>query len=177
MSKIPNQLVVIVGIDANAKMRLVQQFDVLGKWYYPAKRTSDDGDRLVNSCEQFDYVLARNIPQSDIRKSRALWDVAFDSDHLPVLLSFEIRDQFKTFLNWQAQSAPELEHVHRLISAVDGELPSTNFNAAFGSPYRAQQLNALSADRVSGEFVSFLDDMSRRTTAAVRTPAKCTTPF
>ncbi|KAK6739650.1 hypothetical protein RB195_008256 [Necator americanus] len=40
---------------------------------------------------QLDYVLARNIPQSDIRKSRAVWDVAFDSDHRPVLLSFKIR--------------------------------------------------------------------------------------
>ncbi|KAK6728674.1 hypothetical protein RB195_005988 [Necator americanus] len=40
---------------------------------------------------QFDYVLARNIPQSDIRKSRAVWDVAFDSHHRPVLLSFKIR--------------------------------------------------------------------------------------
>ncbi|KAK6727903.1 hypothetical protein RB195_005520 [Necator americanus] len=40
---------------------------------------------------QLDYVLARNIPQSDIRKSRAVWDVAFDSDHRPVLLSFKMR--------------------------------------------------------------------------------------
>ncbi|KAK6749772.1 hypothetical protein RB195_002027 [Necator americanus] len=40
---------------------------------------------------QLDYVLARNIPQSDIRKSRAVWDVAFDSDHRSVLLSFKIR--------------------------------------------------------------------------------------
>ncbi|KAK6739498.1 hypothetical protein RB195_008175 [Necator americanus] len=40
---------------------------------------------------QLDYVLARNIPQSDIRKSRTVWDVAFDSDHRPVLLSFKIR--------------------------------------------------------------------------------------
>ncbi|KAK6728407.1 hypothetical protein RB195_005821 [Necator americanus] len=40
---------------------------------------------------QLDYVLARNIPQSDIRKSRAVWDVAFDSDHRPVLLSFKLR--------------------------------------------------------------------------------------
>ncbi|KAK6741755.1 hypothetical protein RB195_009554 [Necator americanus] len=39
---------------------------------------------------QLDYVLARNIHQSDIRKSRAIWDVAFDSDHRPVLLSFKI---------------------------------------------------------------------------------------
>ncbi|KAK6728136.1 hypothetical protein RB195_005657 [Necator americanus] len=133
MSKIPSQQVVIVGIDANAKMGLEQQSDVLGKWYYPAERTSDNGDRLVDLCVQtgliiastfkrnhrrhqltwqrltlltpeeqrkrkmrtlklqLDYVLARNIPQSDIRKSRAVWDVAFDSDHRPVLLSFKIR--------------------------------------------------------------------------------------
>ncbi|KAK6742019.1 hypothetical protein RB195_009720 [Necator americanus] len=114
-------------------MGLEQQSDVLGKWYYPAERTSDNGDRLVDLCEQtgliiastfkrnhrrhqltwqgstllmpeqqrkrkmrtlklqLDYVLARNIPQSDIRKSRAVWDVAFDSDHRPVVLSFKTR--------------------------------------------------------------------------------------
>ncbi|KAK6750011.1 hypothetical protein RB195_002170 [Necator americanus] len=114
MSKIPSQQVVIVGIDANAKMGLEQQSDVLGKWYYAAERTSDNGDRLVDLSEQtgliiastfkrnhrrnqltwqgstlltpeeqrkwkmrtlklqLDYVLARNIPQSDIRKSRAV---------------------------------------------------------------------------------------------------------
>ncbi|KAK6751206.1 hypothetical protein RB195_002903 [Necator americanus] len=133
MSKIPSRQVVIVGIDANAKMGFEQKSDVLGKWYYAAKRTSDNGDRLVDLCEetgliiassfkrnhrrhqltwqgstlltpeeqrrrkmrtlelQLGYDLARNIPQSDIRKSRAVWDVAFDSDHRPVLLSFKIR--------------------------------------------------------------------------------------
>ncbi|KAK6728222.1 hypothetical protein RB195_005707 [Necator americanus] len=133
MFKIPSQQVVIVGIDTNAKMVLEQQSDVLGKWYYSAERTSDNGDRLVDLCEQtgliiastfrrnhrrhqltwqgstfltpeeqrkrkmrtlklqLDHVLARNIPQSDIRKSRAVWDVAFDSDHRPILLSFKIR--------------------------------------------------------------------------------------
>ncbi|KAK6763972.1 hypothetical protein RB195_024344 [Necator americanus] len=55
--------VVIVGIDAYAKMGLAQQSDVLGKWYYPAESTSDNGDRLVDLCEH-----------------RAVWDV-FDSDH------------------------------------------------------------------------------------------------
>ncbi|KAK6735934.1 hypothetical protein RB195_018910 [Necator americanus] len=123
ISEIPSQQVVIVGIDANAKMRLEQQSNGLGKWYYAAERTTDNGDRLVTSTFkrnhrrhqltwqgstlltpeeqrkrkmrtlklQLDYVLARNIPQSDIRKSRAVWDVAFDSDHRPVLLSFKIR--------------------------------------------------------------------------------------
>ncbi|KAK6763934.1 hypothetical protein RB195_024319 [Necator americanus] len=102
--------VVIVGIDANAKMELEQQSDVLGKWHYPVECTSDNGVRLVDLCEQtdliiastfkrnhrasahvLDYVLARNIPKSDIRESRAVWDVAFDTDHRPVLLSFKIR--------------------------------------------------------------------------------------
>ncbi|KAK6744738.1 hypothetical protein RB195_011452 [Necator americanus] len=165
MSKIPSQQVVTVGIDANAKMGLEQQSDVLGKWYYAAERTSDSGARLVDICEQtglitastfkrnhrrhqltwqgstlltpeeqrkrkmrtlqlqLDYVLARNIPRSDIRKSRAVWDVAFDS------------------------------------------------------PHRGCLLNVLRADGVPGKFVRLLDDMNQRTTAAVRTPAGCTTPF
>ncbi|KAK6763049.1 hypothetical protein RB195_023665 [Necator americanus] len=74
------------------------------------QRTSTNGDRLVELSEQtgliiastfkrnhrasahvLDYVLAGNIPQSDIRKSRAVRDVAFDTDHRPVLLSFKIR--------------------------------------------------------------------------------------
>ncbi|KAK6729695.1 hypothetical protein RB195_006629 [Necator americanus] len=94
MSKIRTQQVVIVGIDANTKMGLEQQSDVLGKWYYPAERTSDNEQRkrkMRTLKLQLDYVLARNIPQSDIRKSRAVWDVAFDSDHHPVRLSFKIR--------------------------------------------------------------------------------------
>ncbi|KAK6763727.1 hypothetical protein RB195_024164 [Necator americanus] len=113
MSKIPSQQVVIVGIDENAKMGLEQQSDMLGKWYYPAESTSDNEESSTPSAHvagvnpltpeeqrrwkmrtlklQLDYVLVRNIPQSDIRKSRAVWNVAFDPDHRPVLLSFKIR--------------------------------------------------------------------------------------
>ncbi|KAK6738478.1 hypothetical protein RB195_020527 [Necator americanus] len=58
MSKIRGQQVVIVGIDANAKMGLEQQSDVLGKWYYAAERTSDNSDRLVDLCEQTDLIIA-----------------------------------------------------------------------------------------------------------------------
>ncbi|KAK6729512.1 hypothetical protein RB195_006515 [Necator americanus] len=95
-------------------MGFEQQSDVPGEWYYLAERTSNNGDRLVNLCEQtsliiastfkrnhrrhqltwqaptlltpeeqrkrkmrtlklqLDYVLARNIPQPDIRKSRTV---------------------------------------------------------------------------------------------------------
>ncbi|KAK6763872.1 hypothetical protein RB195_024269 [Necator americanus] len=52
-----------------------------------------------------------------------------------------------------------------------------DFEAAFGSPHRGRLLNALRADGVPGKFVRLLDDMNQRTTAAVRTPAGCTTPF
>ncbi|KAK6756944.1 hypothetical protein RB195_015021 [Necator americanus] len=47
---------------------------------------------------QLDYVLARNIPQSDIRNSGAVWDVAFDSEHRPVLFSFKTR--YWSTLSW-----------------------------------------------------------------------------
>ncbi|KAK6764665.1 hypothetical protein RB195_024839 [Necator americanus] len=42
---------------------------------------------------QLDYVLTKNIPLSDIRRSRAVWDVALDSDQRPVFLSFIVRFQ------------------------------------------------------------------------------------
>ncbi|KAK6762433.1 hypothetical protein RB195_023233 [Necator americanus] len=41
---------------------------------------------------QLDYVLTKNIPQLDIQKSGAVWDVAFDSFHRPFVLSIKIRD-------------------------------------------------------------------------------------
>ncbi|KAK6760365.1 hypothetical protein RB195_021728 [Necator americanus] len=57
------------------------------------------------------------------------------------------------------------------------QLAFLDIEAAFDSPHRGRLLNALRADGVPGEFVRLLDDMNQRTTAAVRTPAGCTTPF
>ncbi|KAK6728277.1 hypothetical protein RB195_005738 [Necator americanus] len=45
------------------------------------------------------------------------------------------------------------------------------------TPHRGRLLNAIRADGIPGKFVRLLDDMNQRTTAAVRTPAGCTTPF
>ncbi|KAK6760776.1 hypothetical protein RB195_022008 [Necator americanus] len=45
-----------------------------------------------------------------------------------------------------------------------------DFEAAFTCPHRGSLLNALRADGVPGKFVSLLDDMNRRKTAAVRIP-------
>ncbi|KAK6740649.1 hypothetical protein RB195_008858 [Necator americanus] len=57
------------------------------------------------------------------------------------------------------------------------QLAFLDFEAAFDSPHRGRLLNAFRADGVPGKFVRLLDDMNQRTTAAVRTPAGCTTPF
>ncbi|KAK6763076.1 hypothetical protein RB195_023690 [Necator americanus] len=59
------------------------------------------------------------------------------------------------------------------------QLAFLDFEIAFDSPLlnRSRLLNALSADRVQGKLVRLLDNMNERTTAAVRTPAGCTTPF
>ncbi|KAK6764110.1 hypothetical protein RB195_024438 [Necator americanus] len=42
MSRIPSQQLTIVGIDANAKMGREQKFDLLDKWCFPVKHTSDN---------------------------------------------------------------------------------------------------------------------------------------
>ncbi|KAK6763877.1 hypothetical protein RB195_024273 [Necator americanus] len=57
------------------------------------------------------------------------------------------------------------------------QLAFLDFEVAFDSPHRGRLLNALRADGVPGKFVRLLDDTNQRTTAAVRTPAECTTPF
>ncbi|KAK6755796.1 hypothetical protein RB195_014283 [Necator americanus] len=51
-----------------------------------------------------------------------------------------------------------------------------DFKAAFDSPQRGRLLNALLANGVPEKYVRLINDMNRRT-AAVRTPAGCTTPF
>ncbi|KAK6750880.1 hypothetical protein RB195_002694 [Necator americanus] len=52
-----------------------------------------------------------------------------------------------------------------------------DFEAAFDFAHRDRLLNTLRADGVPGKFVRLVDDMNQRTTAAVRTPAGCATPF
>ncbi|KAK6747839.1 hypothetical protein RB195_000809 [Necator americanus] len=57
------------------------------------------------------------------------------------------------------------------------QLALVDFDAAFDSPHRGHFLDALCANGIPGKFVRLLDGMNQRTTAAVRTPAGCTTPF
>ncbi|KAK6765299.1 hypothetical protein RB195_025291 [Necator americanus] len=65
MSKILNQKVVIVGIDANAKVGLEHKSDVIGKWYYQRESTSDNGDRLIDLCEQTGLIIAPTFKRTE----------------------------------------------------------------------------------------------------------------
>ncbi|KAK6764639.1 hypothetical protein RB195_024818 [Necator americanus] len=79
MSKIPSQQVVIVGIDANVKMGLEHQSDVLEKCYYPAECTSDNGDRLVDLCEQTGLIIAPTFTRNH-RRNLLMWQGSFPQD-------------------------------------------------------------------------------------------------
>ncbi|KAK6729195.1 hypothetical protein RB195_006313 [Necator americanus] len=60
---------------------------VLSSATHVGQRPEKQRKRMTRNPKlQVDYVLTRNIPLSDIRKLRAVWDVVFDSDHRPVLL-------------------------------------------------------------------------------------------
>ncbi|KAK6744867.1 hypothetical protein RB195_011531 [Necator americanus] len=72
MSKIPSQQVIIVGIDASAKMGLEQQPDVPAKWHYTAERTSDNGDRVVDMCEQTGLIIATTFKRNH-RRHQLTW--------------------------------------------------------------------------------------------------------
>ncbi|KAK6730380.1 hypothetical protein RB195_007069 [Necator americanus] len=72
MSKIPCQQVVIVGVYANAKMRLEQQSEVLRKLCYAAERTSNNGDRLVELCEQTGLIIASTFKKNH-RRHQLMW--------------------------------------------------------------------------------------------------------
>ncbi|KAK6762940.1 hypothetical protein RB195_023591 [Necator americanus] len=66
------QWVIVIGIDANAKMGLEQQPDVLGKWFYPMEQKSDNGNRLIDLCEQTNLINAVTFKRNH-RHHRLTW--------------------------------------------------------------------------------------------------------
>ncbi|KAK6732542.1 hypothetical protein RB195_016735 [Necator americanus] len=78
--------------------------DVLGRWYYLAELT-------------YDNALARNISQSGIPKPRAVWEVAFDCDHYPVL-------NFKGVPQEKLRRSSSTKNRHGMLK---GEKCRTNF--------------------------------------------------
>ncbi|KAK6761126.1 hypothetical protein RB195_022262 [Necator americanus] len=111
-----------------------------------------------------------------------------------LVLMLRKKDNFKSLLNRQAPSVPEVEHVERPTYAINEEpltesevlvcIQKTRNGKSSGDDLKylppsgiRRLLNALRADGVPEKFVRLLDDMSQRTTAAVQTPAGCTTLF
>ncbi|KAK6729740.1 hypothetical protein RB195_006659 [Necator americanus] len=76
-------------------------------WHRTTPLAPKEQQKLQKIPTQLDYVLTKKISLSDIRKSRAVWDVAFDSYYCPVLLSFMIRFQ-KRYRLTQHQSRFDL---------------------------------------------------------------------
>ncbi|KAK6728920.1 hypothetical protein RB195_006157 [Necator americanus] len=93
---------------------------------------------------QLNYVLARNIPLVDVRKSRAVWHVAFDSDHRPVLLTLKTRETEEFLFNrnstWQDAARDTLPVI----------LPRKKF--AFASVETKSKYNSVYAARSAGDF-------------------------
>ncbi|KAK6755938.1 hypothetical protein RB195_014369 [Necator americanus] len=156
MSKIPTQKVFLVGFNANAKMGLEQQFDVIGKWYYPAEHPRNY--RGISLLRVIYKVLERIILDRLVTRDE---QAGFRRGRYTIDQVFIVRRVIEI---WQRYSKPM-------------QLAFLDFEATFDSPRRGRLLNALRADGVQGKFVRLLDDMNQRTTAAVRTPAGCTTPF
>ncbi|KAK6762429.1 hypothetical protein RB195_023230 [Necator americanus] len=67
----PSQKAVFVGIDANAKAGPEQQSDVLGRWFYPME-TSDNGNRLIDLCEQTNLIIASSF-KNNHRRHQLTW--------------------------------------------------------------------------------------------------------
>ncbi|KAK6758325.1 hypothetical protein RB195_015877 [Necator americanus] len=112
MSKIPSQQVVIVGIDANAKTGLEQQSDVPGKWTLQRNTPGTNAAEEVCLCIYGDKIHVQFF--LDAASGKAVGEATPPT----------WRDHFKTLLNRQAPSAPELEPVHRPTYAINEE-PAT----------------------------------------------------
>ncbi|KAK6762471.1 hypothetical protein RB195_023263 [Necator americanus] len=79
---------------------------------------------------QLDYVLTKNIPLSDIRKSSAVWNVAFDFDHHPLLLSLMIRFQ-KKYRGAQHQPTLDLAAPKKKFAFASAGTVSTHNSVCF----------------------------------------------
>ncbi|KAK6742224.1 hypothetical protein RB195_009843 [Necator americanus] len=193
MSKILNQQVAIIGIDANAKTGLEQQSGVLGKWYYLAKRTSKN--EKEEQEKRLRRKLRRQLPQDNEWTSKGKeFEKAWEdknprkayallkqptyainegpSTQSEVLVCIQKKKDGKSG-GYDGISAEMLEY---LTPSGIREL-TTIIRSIWIDAHRDRLLNTLRADIVPSKFVRFLDEMNQRTTAAVRTPAGYTTTF
>ncbi|KAK6744086.1 hypothetical protein RB195_011034 [Necator americanus] len=115
MSEISTKQVVFDGIDAIAKIGLEQQFDVLGKWFHPAERTSDNGGNWSKTRAEagpflfnlaIDDIMRRTV---DLRPS----DVVIAPSGRP-LTDLEYANNVVIF----TESSKKLQHVFKLVSKL-----------------------------------------------------------
>ncbi|KAK6734686.1 hypothetical protein RB195_018087 [Necator americanus] len=143
------------------------------------KSGGDDGI----SAEMLKY-----LPPSGIHEMKKIIRSIWIDERIPDSWRHAIKDREETTRDEQADfrlgrsTTDQMLIVRRVIEIWQRyskamQLVFLDFEAAFDSAHRGRLLNALRADEVPGKFVRLLDDMNQRTTAAIRTPAGCTTPF
>ncbi|KAK6748078.1 hypothetical protein RB195_000975 [Necator americanus] len=70
--KIPSQKTIIVGVDGIAKTGLEQQFDALGKWFFPMEQTWNNGNLFKDSREQRVHIIASTFKRNR-RRHQLTW--------------------------------------------------------------------------------------------------------
>ncbi|KAK6745274.1 hypothetical protein RB195_011786 [Necator americanus] len=112
--------------------------------------TSDNGDRLVDLCEQTGLIIAstfkRNHRRHQLTWQGAVWDVAFDSDHRPILLSFKIRFH-KGNREVPLQPKIDMDAARETLPVL---LPRKKF--AFASAKTKSTYNSVCVARSAGDF-------------------------
>ncbi|KAH7696215.1 polyprotein [Aphelenchoides avenae] len=72
LNTVPRSHLVIIGTDANAQFGTDESSPALGRWYYPAEETNDNGERLLMLAEEYDLCIA-NTTRRTSRSQRVSW--------------------------------------------------------------------------------------------------------
>ncbi|KAH7691384.1 endonuclease-reverse transcriptase, partial [Aphelenchoides avenae] len=72
LNTVPRSHLIIIGTDANAQFGADESSPALGRWYYPAEETNDNGERLLTLAEEYDLCLANTTRRTN-RSQRVSW--------------------------------------------------------------------------------------------------------
>ncbi|KAH7697187.1 endonuclease-reverse transcriptase [Aphelenchoides avenae] len=72
LDRIPRRHIVMLGMDANAQFGPAKSSPSLGRWYYPAEETNDNGSRLLELAVQYNLCIANTIRRTR-RDQRITW--------------------------------------------------------------------------------------------------------
>ncbi|KAH7700624.1 reverse transcriptase [Aphelenchoides avenae] len=68
LRSIPRSHLVLIGTDANAQFGASECSPSLGRWYFPAVETSDNGTRILSLAEEHDLMLASTLKRNRLRE-------------------------------------------------------------------------------------------------------------